>query len=228
MRKIVMTILLLSSLVPKVLAQINPHMGFGITAAYRSGSVSSPELNDYIASNSNQTGVKEQLAFRGPRAGYTIGADFYYTGVCGGIRISKAWNTATSTSEDGVKFELRASELHFTPYIGFGFQRNFFHLQCSGGLAFGNNKVRTTQSIIGSDKVKLDGNYDGLFFGYNLRAEASIFYVFFAAEKVFGEKNDVVTLTDNFVGARFLGNVHPSFSGMRYEIGLRFNITDEP
>ncbi|TNE79385.1 MAG: hypothetical protein EP332_11100 [Bacteroidetes bacterium] len=226
MRKLSILFVLLMS---ASLAFAQPFQGLGFTLAYRNGMVTSPELNSYFAS-SNSSNYVEPLAFRGSRGGYTIGADYYISFVSGGVRVSQAWNTATALDKDGLKTEMRVSEFHFTPYLGLAYQRNFYHIQLSGGLSFGNNRVLKSTQITGLDKRFIQNRYRGLFFGYNLRAEASIFYVFFAAEKVFGSKSgssDTSPLTDNLINVNYLGNTNANFSGMRYEIGVRFNITED-
>ena len=228
---------------------LQAQVGFGISAGYRGGSFKSAGFNRFRESYNAyyRTQMKQELGGFGLGAGYALNADMTAGNVVIGMRYANYAAKDLAEFNHGGKREFRMQESLFATALGFGVQRSAFHFHATGALLIGTNRIRSayiysdgTRSY-GSD-ASLNGFYEAIRFGWSGRVEFSIGPVYLASEYVFGKVSGIgLALDGSFQepgiptdysrwvqqGSLNYGTddyVLPDFNGLRYEIGLRWNL----
>lgn len=240
-------VLLLLSLFSPSYAQI----GGGFSAGYRFGI---PKWKSYRAfAESYEAYYKDDISSSkgfGPGGGYAINGDMTAGAFVVGIRYSHYGTKSSYTFKSGGTRHFDAKQNLLALAMGFGYQASQGHVNLTMALISGNESIDSYYEYTNGVKSHageraLNGKYSALRLGWSARVEFSIFCFYAATEYVYGKIAGTSSpLDDSFTTSFGLPTnygawvqdpisygiedyVLPNLNGLRFEVGLRLNLSDE-
>lgn len=227
-------------------------LGGGFSAGYRFGIPKWNSFDQFKAGYRSyyQNTIQDDFSGFSLGRGFALNSDMNFGGFVMGLRYSQYQFRDQVSFKSGGSRHFEGHQNLLAIAMGFGYQGEKGHAQFTMALVSGSDRIDSYYSYTDGTRSyagerSLNGKYKALRMGWSARAEFSILYFYAGIEYIFGKMEGIgLPLDDGFTGSYGLPTdynawvantsgygtdnfVTPDLNGLRFELGLRFNIADE-